>query len=184
MDSVANVSTHTPDMRLPRAASAAALSTFLVAGLVGAGTISVAHAQDADPTCPQHYSWTGEPLDGNDVPPVPPAGSWQANTQNEPHLNNPNVTWLDEVGTGLHYTGEPGRANWFYYEECPEETKEPTPAETKEPAAAEPAPSVVPAGRPGSGDGVTSTQLAGLAALTVAGAAGASALARARRQGT
>jgi hypothetical protein len=68
----------------------------------------------------QHYSWTGGPIDDGEVPPIPPAGSWQKNTTQEPHANGnggDNVTWLDGVGRGLHYTGEPGNANWFYFQE-------------------------------------------------------------------
>jgi hypothetical protein len=67
----------------------------------------------------QHYSWTGGPIDEGDVPPIPPVGSWQANTTQEPHAHGhgDHVTWLDGVGHGLHYTGEPGNANWFYFQE-------------------------------------------------------------------
>lgn len=69
------------------------------------------------PTPGQHYSWNGGDIPENEVPPAPPAGSWQANTEQEPHDNGAgnNVTWLAEVGSGLHYTGKPGNANWFYY---------------------------------------------------------------------
>jgi len=63
----------------------------------------------------------------------------------------------------------------------PTETPTETPTGTPE-ATEEPVPTDVPAGRPGSGDGVTSTQLAGLAALTVVGVVGATAATRARRQ--
>lgn len=63
----------------------------------------------------QHYSWTGGDIPEGQVPPVPPAGSWQANTSQEPHTNNPTVTWLGAVGSGLHFTGTPGNANWFYF---------------------------------------------------------------------
>jgi hypothetical protein len=63
----------------------------------------------------QHYSYTGGPIEGQ--PSLPPSDEWQANTSQEPHLNNPNVTWVGTPGTGLHFTshGSSGRADWFYY---------------------------------------------------------------------
>ena len=66
-------------------------------------------------TAGQHYSWVGGDIPEGQVPPVPPAGEWQANTSQEPHENNPIVTWLGAVGSGLHFTGTPGNANWFYF---------------------------------------------------------------------
>lgn len=65
----------------------------------------------------QHYSYTGGPVEGNPTT-VPPGDDWQANTHQEPHKNNPNVTWVDEVGVGLHYTshGSSGNADYFYYQ--------------------------------------------------------------------
>jgi hypothetical protein len=78
--------------------------------------------EDQTVTEMKHFSWTGGPLAEGVVPAVPPTikGNldWQPNTAQEPHDNGnggDKVTWLDEVGSGLHYTGEPGNANWFYF---------------------------------------------------------------------
>ena len=78
----------------------------------------------------QHYSWTGGPLPAGVVPAVPTGPDdpdWQANTTHEPHVNNPNVTWLDDTGWGLHYTshGSSGRADWFYLERLTEVVEHP-----------------------------------------------------------
>jgi hypothetical protein len=78
-----------------------------------------------DPECPVDEAPTPE------CPPAPPVvegceaqhfsltgnGDWQANTHQEPHLNNPNVTWLGTVGEGLHYTshGSSGNFDWFFF---------------------------------------------------------------------
>jgi hypothetical protein len=123
------------------------LLIFSVLALVGSVTwISRASGTEGGDECTividtpaQHYSWTGGPI-AIDPPPAYPGGSWQANTQQEPHLNNPNVTWLGTVGEGLHYTsnGSSGLADWFYYqpevshEECepPDTTVPPTTTET------------------------------------------------------
>ena len=72
-----------------------------------------------DPTTAQHYSWTGGNLETSNPPQeVPPSDNWQANTTQEPHDNgqgNP-ATWLDEVGSGLHYTAASDKhASWFYF---------------------------------------------------------------------
>jgi hypothetical protein len=84
----------------------------------------------------RHYSWTGGPLADGVIPLPPPGGDWQANTHQEPHLNNPNVTWVGLEGIGLHYTshGSSGLADWFFFqpevshEECdpPDTTVPPT----------------------------------------------------------
>jgi LPXTG-motif cell wall-anchored protein len=72
----------------------------------------------SEPIEGQHYSYTGGPIEGQPLPPSEDPDSWQANTHQEPHINNPNVTWVDEVGVGLHYTshGSSGLADWFYYQ--------------------------------------------------------------------
>ena len=78
----------------------------------------------------QHYSWTGGPL-GDGVVPAIPTGpddpDWQANATQEPHENNPNVTWLDDTGWGLHYLshGSAGLADWFYLERLTEVVEHP-----------------------------------------------------------
>ena len=107
-----------------------ALALFAVLGFTSTSAVGAEVCED------QHYSWTGGPIDEGVVPPIPPQGSWQANTSQEPHKNNPNVTWVDD---SLHYTGKPGNANWFYFAKCPDEpsptptqtTASPTPTETK-----------------------------------------------------
>ena len=78
----------------------------------------------------QHWSWTGGPLDPGVVPPLPTGPddpSWQPNTEQEPHQNNPNVTWLDDTGWGLHYTshGSSGLADWFYFQRLTERVEHP-----------------------------------------------------------
>lgn len=82
---------------------------------------------DSEAVPAQHYSLKGNSGIEKDEVPVFPADYWQANTSQEPHLNNPNVTWVDEVGSGLHYTshdnngyGE-GKRDWFYYQLAVEE---------------------------------------------------------------
>jgi hypothetical protein len=65
----------------------------------------------------QHYSLKGNSGIGKDeVPPTPAVNPsiWQANTSQEPHDNNPNITWLDG---GLHYAshGSKGKRDWFFY---------------------------------------------------------------------
>lgn len=100
-------------------------------GLIAAGAMLLggvaapAMATQEDSEC-QHYSWTGGPLNEGETPPRAPGEDWQANTAQEPHRaggGNP-ATWVDGE-PGLHYTGEPGRANWFDYvcdkppEPCP-----------------------------------------------------------------
>ena len=72
----------------------------------------------------QHYSWTGGPLDEGQIPPRAPGENWQANTFKEPHGDE--ATWTNGQ-PGLHYTGEPGKANWFDFV-C--DTPEPTPTVT------------------------------------------------------
>jgi LPXTG-motif cell wall-anchored protein len=73
----------------------------------------------------QHYSYTGGPVEGNPDT-VPPGDDWQANTHQEPHLNNPNITWVDEFGVGLHYTsqGSSGNADYFYFQPPVDEVTE------------------------------------------------------------
>lgn len=67
----------------------------------------------------QHYSLKGNSGIGKDETPVFPAEYWQANTEQEPHDNGAGspVTWLDQVGSGLHYAshGSEGLRDWFYF---------------------------------------------------------------------
>lgn len=93
-----------------------------------------AYTETIPGTPAQHYSWTGGPIAEGSTPPAPPAGSWQANTAQEPHDNgnSPNVHWVDTAGSGLHYTGTPGNANWFYFAPGTEATTVSHPAETHE----------------------------------------------------
>ena len=73
----------------------------------------------------QHYAWTGGPLEAGVVPAVPTGlddPDWQANATQEPHTNNPKVTWLDDTGWGLHYMSHEGSglADWFYLQRSTE----------------------------------------------------------------
>lgn len=91
----------------------------------------------------QHYSWVGGPLAEGEIPPRAPGPGWQANTEQETHSNN--TTWVTGP-PGLHYTGEPGRANWFDcvpIEPEPSESPTPTPTPTETPTVT-PTPSVTP----------------------------------------
>ena len=134
-----------------------ALVAFVLVALLAAVLLvwTATRADGTESTCTpvnaRHYSWTGGPLDDGVVPPPPPGGSWQANTQQEPHLNNPNVTWLGTPGTGLHYTshGSSGKADWFYFQPavtCPPPTEPPTPTET--PTTEPPTPTETPTTEP------------------------------------
>jgi hypothetical protein len=126
--------------------------------LIAAVACTQASATDDDcviviDTPAQHYSWTGGNL-GDDTPPAPPDGEWQANTAQEPHLNNPNVVWLGTVGEGLHYLPTGQEAAWFYFapevshEECTPPTTVPPPTTdppvTTEPPTTVPPPTVPP----------------------------------------
>jgi hypothetical protein len=78
----------------------------------------------------QHYSWTGGPLEAGVVPAVPTGPDdpdWQANATQEPHADNPHVTWLDGTGWGLHYMSHDsaGRADWFYLQRLTEVVEHP-----------------------------------------------------------
>ena len=78
----------------------------------------------------QHYSWTGGPLADGVIPAIPTGPddpNWQPNATQEPHENNPNVTWLDSTGWGLHFMshGSAGLADWFYLERVTETVEHP-----------------------------------------------------------
>ena len=108
------------------------ISTIAVGAMAATGlalTISgvsqaTQSASDKEDEC-QHYSWTGGPLGETEVPPRAPGEGWQANTTQEPHGDK--ATWTDGQ-PGLHYTGEPGKANWFDFV-C-EDKPEPRPTVT------------------------------------------------------
>jgi hypothetical protein len=77
-----------------------------------AGGVAQATQHDNDDKSCRHYSWVGGPLEEGQIPPRAPGEGWQANTTQEPHGDR--ATWVDGK-PGLHFTGEPGRANWFDY---------------------------------------------------------------------
>jgi hypothetical protein len=87
-----------------------------------AETVVDHEAYDETVTYAQHYSLKGNSGIEKDETPVFPADYWQANTDKEPHLNNPNVTWVGTVGSGLHYTSNEsnGKRDWFYLGETTE----------------------------------------------------------------
>ena len=112
-----------------------ALVMFAVFGFMATAAVGAETCED------QHYSLKGNSGLGKDDVPVFPADYWQANTTQEPHKNNPNITWVSTVGSGLHYAsnGSSGKRDWFYFKECPVEpsptptptTPSPTPTETE-----------------------------------------------------
>lgn len=80
---------------------------------------------DAPAVPAQHYSLKGNSEIGKYDVPVFPADYWQANAKKEPHLNNPNITWIEGYGHGLHYAshGSKGNRDWFYFQPAvPEQT--------------------------------------------------------------
>jgi LPXTG-motif cell wall-anchored protein len=138
-----------PDVTIPEVVPPAAPAPEVIVPDIPEPEISVApvtetqnpcaETNNCEPPCPETNN-DCEPEDP--TPPDPPAadgceaqhfsltgnGSWQANTSQEPHINNPNVTWLDQVGSGLHYTSAGGSGNFdwfFFYEGNPDECEEP-----------------------------------------------------------
>lgn len=106
--------------------STAAVGAMAAAGLalmVSGASQATQPANDKE-EC-QHYSWTGGPLEEGQIPPRAPGEGWQANTEQEPHGDG-RATWI-AGNPGLHYTGEPGKANWF---DCVVDTPEPRPTVT------------------------------------------------------
>ena len=100
--------------------------------LLTAGFAAPAMANDVQETIEvcRHYSWTGGPLGADGAPLTrAPGPEWQANSPQEPHDNGGDpATWPGE-NPGLHYTGDPGQANWFDYA-CVDEPPQPCPVET------------------------------------------------------
>ncbi len=118
------------------------LAVIFTVGVFFTPAVNIAQAQAGEKTCvvvvdekaydetvidsegapAQHYSYVGGPIEGQPAT-TPPGDDWQANTQQEPHLNNPNVTWVDGYGVGLHYTsnGSSGLADWFYFQPAVDE---------------------------------------------------------------
>lgn len=90
--------------------------------------LSAAVANASESCQNQHYSLKGNSGLNEDQVPVFPADYWQANTEQEPHKNNPNITWVEAEGVGLHYASHnsEGKRDWFYYHVCPTPTPDPT----------------------------------------------------------
>lgn len=123
-----------------RAMWVALTAAFVAMPTAGVMALSTSVPSNDKDVC-QHYSWTGGPLDPGEVPPRAPGEGWQANAKQEPHSDSGNkpATWVTGP-PGLHYTGEPGNANWF---DCvaiePEPSQSPSPSVT--PTDPEPSPS-------------------------------------------
>jgi hypothetical protein len=210
-------------MRLPRAASAAALSTVLLAVSVPAALadddevaattsqLGLTYNQDCPVDdmntwrirpvnvngavawelrdAPGTYSGTLNPGDPESVVDAPRASTTARLFYDSDGNGSLDKETVKASGPDLSPEKNPGAFEPGGTCAEPEPTPTPTPTETPTETATEtpeateePVPTDVPAGRPGSSDGVTSTQLAGLAALTVVGVVGATAATRARRQ--